>query len=315
MANISINLVGINLTSDIVEELSAILRPAACAFAEANLAGVEESYVPVEAGPREWYQSVLDSAKAFVDKGGRIDWTYWSVKASDGVEHDSEAAQGPVPPPTPGFFDGSNTATLRLHADLMNMVSKYSIHLQIMNGYGTATMTAPATEVRQLADVLKSVLAKYQTEPRHLPPFKVFIAYGGGPAWEAVRDYLNRAEIDVDAFTESERVGEVTIDVVSRMIRSASVAVIVMTASEQMEDGTWRARQNVVHEAGFSQGVLGLRDTIILLEEGVELPSNLTNVTYIPFPRGAVHSTEARVVARVREAMADRNRDVTARNY
>lgn len=151
----------------------------------------------------------------------------------------------------------------------------------------------------------REVLARY---PRVVPEvhpagFKVFVAYGGGRAWEAVRDYLRRADIDVDAFTQYERAGQVTLDVVSEMIHSASMAVIVMTAADTMADGSRRARQNVVHEAGFAQGALGTRNVIVLLEDGVDPPSNIAGVTYIGFRQGEIHTTEKRVVALLQSRM------------
>ncbi|NKF32139.1 nucleotide-binding protein, partial [Pseudomonas sp. BGM005] len=113
-------------------------------------------------------------------------------------------------------------------------------------------------------------------------PFSVFVAYGGDRMWEVVRDYLQNSGIQVDAFTQSERASLVTIDVVSQMIHSATMAVIVMTAADQVGD-RWQARQNVIHELGFAQGALGLQRTVLLKEEGVTLPSNLDGLTYIPF--------------------------------
>jgi predicted nucleotide-binding protein len=138
----------------------------------------------------------------------------------------------------------------------------------------------------------------------HDSGFKVFIAFGGGRAWEVVRDYLKRAGVAVDAFTEAERAGEITLDVVSEMIGSASMSVVVMTAADEMKDGTKRARQNVIHEAGYSQGALGTRNTIVLLEKGVDAPSNIAGLTYIPFEPGEIHTTEERVVRLVTERMS-----------
>ncbi|KQP55818.1 hypothetical protein ASF51_11740 [Agreia sp. Leaf283] len=151
----------------------------------------------------------------------------------------------------------------------------------------------------------REILGDYPTEDAVLAAgdFKVFIAFGGGHAWEVVRDYLKRAGVTVDAFTEAERAGQITLDVVAEMIGSASMAVIVMTAADEMKDGTKRARQNVVHEAGYSHGALGTRNTIVLLEKGVDAPSNIAGLTYIPFEPGEIHRTEGRVVALIQDRM------------
>jgi predicted nucleotide-binding protein len=56
-----------------------------------------------------------------------------------------------------------------------------------------------------------------------------------------------------------------------------------------------RARQNVVFELGFFFGALGRNRVVILFEEGVELPSDLGGLLYIPLDdRGAWKVTLAR---------------------
>jgi len=157
----------------------------------------------------------------------------------------------------------------------------------------------------EIMRVGRQVLRDYPTELGRpsAGDFKVFIAFGGGRAWEVVRDYLKRSGITVDAFTEAERAGQITLDVVAEMIGSASMSVIVMTAADEMRDGTMRPRQNVIHEAGYSHGALGTRNTIVLLEDGVDAPSNIAGVTYIPFKPGEIHTTEDRVVRLVKDRM------------
>ena len=48
------------------------------------------------------------------------------------------------------------------------------------------------------------------------------------------------------------------------------MAFLVMTAEDEQPDGTLRARDNVIHEAGLFQDRLGFKRAIILLEEGCE---------------------------------------------
>lgn len=171
---------------------------------------------------------------------------------------------------------------------------------------GLTAYAEPEDRAVAVMKAARNILREYPptTTPASASGFRIFIAFGGGRAWEVVRDYLRRADIEVDAFTEVERAGQVTLDVVSEMVHSASMAVIVMTAADEMLDGTKRARQNVIHEAGFAQGALGTRNTIILLEDGVEPPSNIAGVTYIPFAPGEVHTTEERVVSLIRSRIS-----------
>jgi predicted nucleotide-binding protein len=68
-------------------------------------------------------------------------------------------------------------------------------------------------------------------------------------------------------------------------------AVIIMTADDvgrakAAREDNHRGRQNVVFEFGFFVGALGRRRVALLHEEGVELPSDLHGLVYIPLDSG-----------------------------
>jgi len=73
-----------------------------------------------------------------------------------------------------------------------------------------------------------------------------------------------------------------------------------MTGEDEQADGAFRARQNVVHEAGLFQGTLGFERVAILLEEGVTPFSNLDGIQYIPFAPGRIRETYGDVLATLR---------------
>lgn len=68
----------------------------------------------------------------------------------------------------------------------------------------------------------------------------------------------------------------------------AGYAVVLLTADDEgrkrgVEDKlSPRARQNVVLELGFFIGALGRARVVLLYEEGVELPSDIAGVLYLP---------------------------------
>lgn len=74
---------------------------------------------------------------------------------------------------------------------------------------------------------------------------------------------------------------------------SAGYAVALLTAddvgrSASATDDHKRVRQNVVFEMGFFFGALGRARVAVLYEEGVELPSDMQGLVYIPLdPAGA----------------------------
>ncbi|HKB67939.1 MAG TPA: nucleotide-binding protein [Pyrinomonadaceae bacterium] len=112
----------------------------------------------------------------------------------------------------------------------------------------------------------------------------VFLGHGRNPLWLAVRSFLeNDCGLEVVCFESKTRTSESIVSIVESMLEQASFAVIVMTAEDATADGQMRARENVVHEAGLSQGKLGFNRVVILRQEGVEVPSNLAGLQCLSF--------------------------------
>jgi predicted nucleotide-binding protein len=90
------------------------------------------------------------------------------------------------------------------------------------------------------------------------------------------------------------------------MLGSSTFALLVMTAEDETADGDARARQNVVHEAGLFQGKLGFNRAIAVVENGVEVFSNLDGVQQIRYDKGNVRSTFGEILATLRREFGDR---------
>ncbi len=146
-------------------------------------------------------------------------------------------------------------------------------------------------ESHQWGDASEIELMSVRAAPR------VFIGHGGDRQWEAVRSAVRHAGYDVEAFEEEERAGYSTLTTVLRMVRASDVALIVMTAAESVGTSTVRrARPNVVHELGLSQGLLGEENTVVILEEGTEVPSNIDGHIQIRYRPGEIHTVADRIV-------------------
>lgn len=117
---------------------------------------------------------------------------------------------------------------------------------------------------------------------------KVFIGHGRSSAWRELKEFIENLQLPVDEFNRSSAAGMTTVERLKQMLDSASIALLVMTAEDAQPDGTLRARENVVHEAGLFQGRLGFKKAIIVLEEGCERFSNIEGLGYISFPKGAI---------------------------
>lgn len=134
------------------------------------------------------------------------------------------------------------------------------------------------------------------------PPFRVFMGHGGDPQWRDLRDALrDHHGFDVEAFERVTRVGQTISEIVRGMIFSSTVGVLVLTRSDKQDDGTWHGRQNVIHELGFVQGALGWDRAVIVVEEGVVLPSNLDGTQQVRFREGHIREAEGEVAAHLRQ--------------
>jgi predicted nucleotide-binding protein len=115
----------------------------------------------------------------------------------------------------------------------------------------------------------------------------VFIGHGHSDDWRAVLDWLRDGlELQVEEFNLKPNVGVPNTILLGRMLDQAAVAIMVMTPEVKHEDGTWHARENILHEIGLLQGRLGFERVAILKEETVKSFSNIDGLTVIPFKAG-----------------------------
>ena len=120
----------------------------------------------------------------------------------------------------------------------------------------------------------------------------VFIGHGRSALWARLQLMIEKnLKLPTITFESDPHAGESVVPVLENMLSRATFAVLVMTAEDETALGSMRARQNVVHEAGLFQGVLGFRRAIVLREEGVEQLSNLAGLQYIEFRPGRIEDT------------------------
>lgn len=142
---------------------------------------------------------------------------------------------------------------------------------------------------------------KLPTPKRVISPPVVFIGHGRSGQWRDLKDHLQeKHEYKIEAYESGARAGHTIRDILEEMVTKSSFAVLVLTAEDEQPDGGYRARQNVIHEAGLFQGRLGFHRAIMLLEEGVEEFSNVHGVQYIRFSKGNIKETYGEVLATLR---------------
>jgi predicted nucleotide-binding protein len=117
----------------------------------------------------------------------------------------------------------------------------------------------------------------------------VFLVHGSNDAAkQTVARFLERLNLDVTILHEQPDRGQTVIE---KFEANASVTytVVLLTADDvgavqsSPTDLHPRARQNVLLELGYFLGTLGRTHVCALREEGVEIPSDLSGVLYVPF--------------------------------
>lgn len=142
-------------------------------------------------------------------------------------------------------------------------------------------------------EVLEYLLTKYQLEGSTTlrSGRAVFIGHGHSQEWIKLSVFLDkRLGLDPVEYNSESAAGKSRQDRLDEMKESVDFAFLVFTAEDEQGDGTKRARQNVVEEYGLMSAVLGRQRTIILHEEGCELPSNEDGIDYIHFPKGLIQA-------------------------
>lgn len=274
------------------------LRADAAELAQGNWHLVSNIYS--EATATEYAEKI----EGWLADGGHVVHEWWRLNDRDSIEH-SGSTQGSVEVPWDRFEGYRSFRTTMRPAG--SFVSKLELRIESApsyrgNGIKTdVTISAEMDELPVLTAQVKGVLDEYVgPEPeleRTVPAFKVFIGHGSDPQWKYLKRTLDDLpDMSAEAFESVQRAGYHTLVVVDQMVRSSSVAVVVMTGEDRMEDGSLRARENVVHEVGFCQGVLGIDRTIVVLEEGVSEPSNIQGLTQIRFPRGRLIDVESQIL-------------------
>jgi predicted nucleotide-binding protein len=145
-----------------------------------------------------------------------------------------------------------------------------------------------------MGDALARFVHSSVTDPRGN---RVFLGHGHGSDWKILEEKIQAAGYEPQAFESSVAAGAVNIFVIDSAIRGAFAAVLYMTPDDTMADGSKRARQNVIHEIGYAQGVLGIRNVIVVQNDEVQAPSNIDGVTVVRFKTGALYDKLDEVVA------------------
>ena len=118
---------------------------------------------------------------------------------------------------------------------------------------------------------------------------KIFIGHGGSHIWRELKDFIvETLGLEYEEFNRISPAGKTNKERLKEMLEVCGMAFLIMTGEDEQADGTLRARENVIHEAGLFQGKVDFERAIILLEEGCQEFSNIEGLGQIRFPKGNI---------------------------
>jgi predicted nucleotide-binding protein len=237
----------------------------------------------------------IEEAENAIAAGGEVSMQIRKLKERSGVVHNFSVIGDQLPLERIENCDSAELAAASYNGGYWGQ-----LQLKISDWGCEVSIDADAAVVERVGAVARDALTATVDASQLAAtqrPFKVFIGHGSDSQWKYLYEMFSKVHgFNVEAFESSERAGIHTLFVVDKMIRSSSVALVVMTGEDQTAGGSMRARENVVHELGYCQGALGIDRTIILLEEGVSEPSNIAGLTQIRFAKNSLIDAEHRIL-------------------
>lgn len=156
----------------------------------------------------------------------------------------------------------------------------------------SGSMANAIATARELATYIDSLLVLYLTpkskdlEQDASKAGKVFIGHGQNQiVRNKVKNFIrDRCGLQPLVLEDLPSAGHTVMEKLEKYGRTADYAVLILTGDDLVQGrDERRARQNVIQELGWFQGVLGRKRTAILCEEGVEIASNIGGVVYLKF--------------------------------
>ena len=165
-------------------------------------------------------------------------------------------------------------------------------------------VSAPTrAKIQSVFNILdKNIEASLLPKPdKHTPKPTVFIGHGRNAQWRDLKDHLHdKHGYDIEAYEIGARAGHAIRDILLDMLNRSSFAILVMTGEDETPNGNYKARQNVIHEAGLFQGRLGFNRAIILLEKRTEEFSNIQGIEQVRFSKENIKETFGEILAVLR---------------
>ena len=146
--------------------------------------------------------------------------------------------------------------------------------------------------VRDIEQIFEIRANSELEQPKQKALRRVFISHGRSNDWRRVQPFIEKdVKLPTIELVQEPNAGRTIIEKLIDNAERCDSAVIVMTGDDFTQTDETRVRENVMHETGFFQGCYGRTFVILLHEEGVNIPTNLSGVAYVPFPKDNIEAS------------------------
>lgn len=171
-----------------------------------------------------------------------------------------------------------------------------------LSGVHVASKLAEEEYLEEVPEVkeLPSALIPEQKEAKKELGQGILIAHGKNKKpLDQLKRILDQFKIPYKVAIDEPNLGRPIGAKVKEIMKSCNCAILIFTADEELFDkegkSIWRPSENVVYELGASSYLYENR-IVILKEEGVEFPSNFSDLGYISFTKDQLETKSLDVI-------------------
>lgn len=207
------------------------------------------------------------------------------------------------------FFTEYNNGFIRMFFSA-NIGENYKLTLSVSvrdYDFEVEIQSPKKAEINDLILILDKIKDKRNIDIKfeyyHRPA--IFIGHGQKNDWKELRDHLrDKHNYEIKFYESSDQSSGYIFDNVAEMINSSKISILVLSNDDKLKNGTMRARQNVIHELGYSQAILGRKNTLIVVEEGCDWPSNIQGIDLFQY-KYSIREIDGDVVAALEKRFFD----------
>lgn len=120
---------------------------------------------------------------------------------------------------------------------------------------------------------------------------QIFIVYGGEPGeLSVIETLLKMSKIPCTILSKEDKTGQSIIEAFEKHASKADLAVVLCTPEDELKNGKWYVRQNVIFECGYFMAKLGRSNVVLLRQDkgkDLVIPSDFNALYTISMDKGS----------------------------